>query len=236
MAIAFVAATTASTATYDPSLTLSVVVSSGSNLLLFVAVNQRGGTANDPTGITYGGTALTMVSSSSVKAGGNPSWGSFWTLIAPTVGTANLVVTTPSGGAKLVVVATTYTGVDQTTPVGTPATTTGSGASQSATVSSATGEVVIGALIHADGSTIAVTDGGSQTRRALVDTGSGGGDCDIEVSEKAGASSTVVSWTTSPAIAWGTTGVALKPAATSTYPVPESPVLQYVMQNPTIRM
>ena len=126
------------------SATISHTVS-GNNRLLLVGVNMwPGGSGNYATSVTYGGVSLAKITdvsrSTSIRT-------ELWKLVAPATGTANVVVNitgSPNQNTFLAVGTISFTGVDQSTPYRTPATTgTGNGTSASVTVSSATGEMVL---------------------------------------------------------------------------------------------
>ena len=118
------------------SLTWMHTVDAGTNRALFVEVS-----INDPsvsvTGITYGGVALTKVGRS---AGSHAV--EIWALTNPNLGSANVVVSF-SGSTEAAAGATTFHGVNQTTPYGTFAAASGTGTVGSVTVASAVGDKVI---------------------------------------------------------------------------------------------
>ena len=98
------------------SLTFSHTVNSGSDSILIVEVADRHGGAGDPVAsVTYGGQSLTLIGSADLP---NTESAEIWYLLAPTVGTANVVVTL-TGSCHFVAGATDYFGVNQTTPLGT---------------------------------------------------------------------------------------------------------------------
>jgi hypothetical protein len=103
------------------TLTGFTVGSAGTNRLLMVSVAYicGGGGAELVSGITYGGTSL--VGLNNTYESGNNGCVSLAYLTAPTVGTANIVVTFNGAGNNygIVVGAMSFFGVNQTTPVGT---------------------------------------------------------------------------------------------------------------------
>ncbi|MHB0960277.1 MAG: cadherin domain-containing protein, partial [Pirellulaceae bacterium] len=128
---------TSSTSTSSAtSLTWAHTIASGANRAIFVelAIDNL---AVSVTGVTYGGVAMTQVGRST----GNHAV-EIWVLVAPTVGTAN-VVATFSGTTAAVGGATSFTGVNQSSPTGTFAGATGTGTVASVTVNSGVGELVI---------------------------------------------------------------------------------------------
>src|SRR5207249_3267890 len=132
---------------------------------------------------------------------------SIWKLVNPATGT-NSVVVTLSAAATVKGGATSWTNVDQTTPVGTAATNTGSSNFPSVTVASAAEEVVhdtIGA--NADSDEGAVTADAGQTERWNIRTShTGGGSTEV------GAASVTMSWTMVKNTGWASAGVPIKPA------------------------
>lgn len=184
-------------------LTQSVIVGAGTDRLMTVWVGTWSSSGGDSviSSVTYGGTPLTSVGST-VSSNGDRL--SVYRLIAPAVGTADLVVT-PVGFAELMGAASVRTGVDQTTPLGTLVTATGNGASPSLSVSSASGEVVEAAWT---GWNAMVS--GTGTQLWWVDNG--GGINSSHGQDYPGASSVSVSWTAG-SFDWSIGGVAIKPAS-----------------------
>jgi len=181
---------------------------SGTNRVLVVGVSWASGqTVNS---VTYAGTAMTSISS--VSNGSNARAQLFYLLESalPASGTSNTVLVTMSAAAtEIVGGAVTFRGANQTTPVGSFASATGSSSTPSVTVTSNTGETVIDTVEVR--SATAMTVGASQTQRWQMQPSSfrGAG------STKAGASSVTMSWTSGSA-AWAIGAVAVKPAGTCT--------------------
>ncbi len=149
---------TITTATSSSSpMTISHTIS-GTDRLLVVAISQ--GNVNSPVAtITYGGTPLTALGTESA----GPPRIEMWRLLAPLVGTANVVVTfsgTPSDGAVVGVM--NLTNVNQTTPFGPFVSNAGNGTA-SVDVTSAEGELVIDVI--AKDNAVAPAVGAGQTER-----------------------------------------------------------------------
>lgn len=141
---------------------------------MIVDVAVKTGNATDPvTSVTYGGQSLTLIGSAVTP---NSMSADIWYLLNPAVGTANVVVTL-NGSNHFVAGATDYFGVNQTTPLGTLATATGTNSAMpSVNVASAAGEFVVDSLI-AQGDAQAVTPSGpGQTETWTQTTGSSAGD------------------------------------------------------------
>jgi uncharacterized delta-60 repeat protein len=140
------------------SLTWAHTVNAGVNRALFVeiSIDNLGANVNS---VTYGGVAMTQVG----RQGGNHAV-EIWTLVNPTVGTANVVVSL-SGNTAVAAGASTFNGVNQATPtgafVGNSGTTFLLNLSGSVTVASAPGDVVIDAQFWTD--TLANPVGAGQT-------------------------------------------------------------------------
>lgn len=112
------------------TVTISHTVATGSDRLLLLAAG--GATADPASSITYGGVALTRVSGFTYDPFTNFAYADLWYLIAPAVGTANIVITRPEY-RNIAWSASDWTGVHQTTPLtsGTHDTGTGNGSGTS---------------------------------------------------------------------------------------------------------
>ena len=155
------------------------------------------------SGVTYNSVALSLVGSQ-----GSASF-KMWIygLVAPDTGTHDVVVTfstAPNNGG--VVGVETFTGVNQSTPLGTFGSASGNGTTATVDVSSATGELVFDTL----GSRWTVTAGAGQTQRwnasSSFTTGSG--------STEPGATTVTMSWGISQTDDWAIGAVPIKPAPT----------------------
>lgn len=156
---------------------------------------------NAVTSITYNGSAtgISQIATDSSRL-------EIWGLKAPTSGTHDVVVTW-AGSNDCAVGVMTFSGVNQTTPSGTGADATGSSTAPSVTVSSATGELVVGLLMNNFNATMTagsgVTDKWNQGASGSFATAAGG--------YKLGAASTVFAWTLGSSQAWEILAVPLKP-------------------------
>jgi len=118
MTIAFDAASYQSTSGAT-SLTISHTVGAGTDRALVVAVECPNSTDYLSTAtVTWNGTSMGSPRVSNAGTGSLHMY--VWVLANPASGTHNIVVT-PSASAYMDVVASSWTGVDQTTPVGTTA-------------------------------------------------------------------------------------------------------------------
>ena len=120
---------------------------SGNNRLLIVSVGMARIEPLSVSGITYGGTPLTLigVSDNTCCTPGRPRV-EMWKLVAPATGTNTVVVTLSGTNDSVIGAAVSYTGVNQTTPLGTFAAANNSDATPSVTVTSAAGELVQDAM------------------------------------------------------------------------------------------
>lgn len=123
----------------------SVTIANQSNRLLIVDLECDGGATI--SSVTYNGVSMTLIDSQAAPASGNIVRS--YRLIAPTVGTANVTVTTSGGSIStfgLAIMATSYYNVDQTTPVEATAKSSTSGGG---TFSHSISTLTAGALVHA---------------------------------------------------------------------------------------
>ncbi len=191
------------------SLTWSHTVGSGTNRILIVGVSLVRGDAT-VSSVTYGGVSLTSIGA--LSDSGNNTRMEMWKLVAPTAGTASIVVTL-SAAKRIVGGAVSFTGVNQTVPHGTFASNSLSGggsSTPSVNVSGASGELVIDTLATQGDADPATA---SQTQQWSRDTSSGSGaDVIGGGSTKAGASSVTMSWTLSRNRPWSIGAVSLKVA------------------------
>jgi hypothetical protein len=172
---AFDASSTAQSA-FSSSLTFSHTCS-GADRVLFVAVNTG-------SGVTYNGVSMTAVETGDADK-------RLYALVAPASGTHDVVVSLPSPAAILAVAAS-YTGVDQVSPYdGVQASATGD-TSPSVTVTSSTGNLVVGMSAVGDIGGLALqTAGAGQTSRGSLAEGQQY----LILSDEAGAASTTHSYT-----------------------------------------
>lgn len=177
---------------------------SGADRLLRVTVSHYD--SSDPvTGITYNGVALTAV------PGGATTNGQYWItayyLIAPDVGTYNIVVTVSGNVFDFGAGAISYNDVHQTVPLGTAVTATGTGTTPTVTVSSAADELVDDGLVIIHGGTLSVGAGQTQRWNAIATSGF----IKYAGSTEVGAASTTMSWSNSSSQTWAIVAVPIKP-------------------------
>jgi hypothetical protein len=159
----------------------------------------------DVSDMTIGGSAATFIDGHATVARRI----SMWYRVGVSPG-ANTISMNFSGGANTVrASARSFCGVNQTTPIGTPAKVESTGTSASVNVSSATGELVIDAIVARNPGTLTLTvGGGGQVEDLNISV-----DPYQAESHKAGAGTVTMSWALSESQDWHQIGVSLKPAA-----------------------
>jgi len=159
------------------------------------------------TGITYNGVALTKIDA---QDAGVYCRSELWYLIAPAAGTHDIVVTLADVTGYIVGGATSWTGADQSSPLGTAAKATGTTTPVTVNVTSVAGEYVVDSACAYKATAITLTVGASQTSAwnetpATGYVGAG--------SYEASASTITMSWTLSAAaLGWATVAVPIKPS------------------------
>lgn len=159
------------------------------------------------SGVTYNGDALTAVPN------GEDNNGQFnitlYYMVAPDTGSNTVSVSTTGSVYDIGMIAMSFTGADQSTPLGTAVTATGSSTTPSVNISSASGEIVVDGLIIVHSGTLTV--GADQTQR--VNTNTANAFIKYASSTESGVSSTTMSWSNSTSQDWAIAGVAVKPVA-----------------------
>lgn len=201
------------------SLTSGSMAVSGSNKLLLGAIASGAGSPVAPSGVKWGGSGGTDLT----KQGSTVSVGpygrlSIYSLVAPTDQTSTVYYYWPSAQDETVGGTLLFTGVDQSTPLGTVATNTGTNntTQPSVTVSSAVDDLVIAVCWMVDTSgqsrTITAASGGT----VLYDVSMPIYEFFVIESKVATSTSTTMNFTISGSasneIAWGVIGVAVKGA------------------------
>ena len=188
--------------TTDTSITISHTTS-GSDRLMLVGVSFNNDSYETVTGVTYNGVVLTLVGT---VANSDDSRIEIWRLIAPDIGTHNVVVTfsanlAQEGFAGVV----TFTGVDQTTPLGTFSSAENDGTTATVNVSSAIGELVFGVVATEYASSLTVGAGQTEYWKINIDNSFGAGSTEI------GAAIVTISWAlTGSGDHWAIGGVSIR--------------------------
>jgi Right handed beta helix region len=188
------------------SVNMNHTVGSGSNRFLIVSVAIERDT-DRVTAMTYAGQALTFVGTSVDPT--TTARVEVWRLIAPATGT-NTVSVTFNSLSSVVVAAISFSNVNQTTPIAASQFATGNATlTASASVASATDQVVL-ATIAADDAANTVTPGSGQTSRWNVMNAA---DVIGAGSTKPGsATSTTMSYTLGDNKGWAMGLLAIQPA------------------------
>jgi len=128
----------------------TAITTYGTDRALVVVLNgsdASSGNISDPSTITYAAATLTKVTS---NAGTGDQYVGIYVKVAPALGTNNLVIAwTDAGGggvARPYGSATTFQGVDQSTPISSEAIATGTATSASTAVTTVAGDVVVSAV------------------------------------------------------------------------------------------
>lgn len=194
--------------TVNSNVTISHTTS-GTNRVMLVAVSIGRPVSTTVSSITYNGTALTLVG---VEENAAIARVEIWRLIAPDIVTANVVITLSNSSHTGVTAGVmTFTGVNQATPLGTFASAQGNNTSSgSATIVSAVGELVFGAVIYDNAVDEDLNPGAGQTERwdLFAGTSANGGG-----STAAGAATVDMSWSWGGTTEWSIGGVSIKPVS-----------------------
>ncbi|MEJ7763615.1 MAG: hypothetical protein WKF80_12550, partial [Thermomicrobiales bacterium] len=210
MAIAFDAASSANSPSTATSLTWAHTVGSGSDRLLIVGIT----TSNYASAAcTYGGVEMTQAG---VGQNGAALAAALFFLVNPPVGTAQVVFTNATR-TRIVGGATSWTGVDQTSPLGTLASATGTSTVPSVVVASATGEIVHDAVGGQASSNTPFTVGAGQTARWNLNPLIGTTYSPGAGSTEPGATSVTMSWSRGVSEAWAIIAVPIKPVPTGVF-------------------
>lgn len=146
-------------------------------------------TASDVvTGVTWGGSAMTLIDAAQISVTESRAV-YLWRIINPPTGASNIVMTlsAPASGYGGV---TSYTGVDQTTPIRAFSGATGTTSPATTACASAVGDMVVDAVQY-EGSGTPPSVGADQTSRWTGDQGG----WFVAGSTEAGAASVTMSWT-----------------------------------------
>lgn len=221
MAVAYDNGVTVSSASNVSSLTSASWTISGSNTYLAAQIGSGAGTPVAPNACKWGGsggTALTQVGST--QTFNTYFKHSVWELVGATAQSSTMYCSWPSNQDETALLAVSYTSVDQTTPKGTVATNQAeSSASPTVTVTSVSGDVVVGFCYFANSNGGITSLTSSQTERKKIVTIGGLGYEALSIADTtASGTSTVMTWTGNTTRSFAAVGFALKAASSgSTY-------------------
>jgi len=188
------------------SFTWSHTVGSGNDRFLLVGLSLAPRQNQKVASVTYAGQPLSVIA---VRNNANESRVEVWQMVAPPTGTANVVVTMNAAtAAETVCGATSWSGVDQTDPIGSIVEAKATSNLATASVALTSGEIVHDVLA-ASGDTGA-TVGAGQTERwnGAVSAGVRGAG-----SDEAGSGTITMSWNLAASVRWVLIAVAINPAA-----------------------
>lgn len=181
---------------------------------LIVAVIWGGATTTTVSAISWNGSALTLIPSSTATQAGvtKIEW---YYLLAPTIQGPATITVTMSSAARGGAIAYNYQNVNQSVPFGTAATNVSgsNNVNETVTVTSAAGELILAALAANNGDTTTVTAGNTQVTNTVLTAGGTTNSVIALIEEASGAASVAMTGTLSTARAWAASGVALKPTA-----------------------
>jgi hypothetical protein len=195
---------------FSGDISKSHTTGTGQNRLMLVGISVSEYGMPSVNSATYAGQALTLVGSAYKQTGDYYEGVLIYYLKNPPSGTANVVIdysSNPDYGSVVGIM--TFTGVDQTNPLGPFASATGSSSSASVNVSSAPGELVFDTLMNAYNKAVYVGAGQTQRWNNQGEPTAGG-------STEPGASTVTMSWSWSWSNPWAIGAVSIKPAADAT--------------------
>tara|TARA_Y100000310_G_scaffold65548_2_gene61043 strand:- start:1837 stop:4668 length:2832 start_codon:yes stop_codon:yes gene_type:complete len=207
--------------------TLSHTVATGANRLLVVGVTSHtpAGAPSRPTGVTYDSVAMTEITAA--RGNSTDVTVTLWYLIAPNVGTANIVATF-GAGQRAQVTAVSLSGVDQSTPVENGNSATGTSTAPSVAVTTAVRDWVVDCVGFEDPTADSAAAGTGQTERGETHDAPHGA---ATSTEEATGASTTMSWTLDSSVEWAIGAVAINPATVQTsntiIPVTGTPSSQF---------
>ena len=205
--VTFDAASSPSGTTSSTKSWSHTVTSSGSNRALIVGVVVQDGSSTSVNSITFNNVNLTEVGKKSYSSSVTTH---LWRLVNPDTGTHTVTVTL-NQAKKMITGAMSFTNVDQTTPVGTFFSESGTSSSISKNVTGVLdGELVVDVLGTKSSPTATV--GASQTQRWNENYS---GDLRTAASTEAGTGTVTMSWSLSESKEWALAAVALKPPRTA---------------------
>jgi uncharacterized repeat protein (TIGR01451 family) len=200
---------------FGSTLTIAHTTSGANRLMIVgVSININNGSSTTVSGITWNGTALTFIGAH--NDAGNTRRVEQWYLLSPATGSANVVVTFTLANFVTEGVAagvTTFTGVDQTVPLGTFTAADGANAANSQEdVPSAVNGMILDTL--AIGSNRTVTVSGPQVQVWNLTSGNDGSGTDVRAvgSTRTGAPSVPISETFSGNSNWSLGAISINPS------------------------
>jgi hypothetical protein len=208
MDISLIAVDNSSSGSTDNSASITVShTTSGSNRLMLVGISGELN-SDSVSSVTYNGINLTLVGAEEYEITQDASV-QLWKLVAPVTGTHDVIVNLTGNNHNGVVVGvTTFTEVNQTDPLLGFISESGDSATPSATLSSASDELVFGVVsVHSDKGVIPVSG-----QREVWDVSAG--HVSGSGSVMGGAASVTSSWSTADK-AWSAVAVSIQSVTTA---------------------
>jgi len=176
-------------------------VGSGSDRILVVTTVSN---SQPALSVEFGGVPLTLIGRE--RDSDNATQVSMWYLLAPPAGIGKIGVVYSGSGQVKLAGATSWNGVNQSTPVGAWTSARGTSATASVAISSAPGERIIDVV---SGESVGVVTAGPDQNSLWANTQ---GDTSGGHSVEDGADSVTMSWDLATSHYWGIGAVALRPA------------------------
>src|SRR5437870_5275012 len=201
-------------------------VSSGNDRLLLVGLSLAPRQNQKVQSVTFNGQSLTRVA---FRNNSNESRAEVWQLVAPASGTHSIVVTMNAAtAAETVCGATSWTGVDQSDPIGGVVEAKGTSDQASVDVPTTGGDVVHDVLAVSGDVTATVGSGQTSHWNDAVAAGVRGAG-----SDEPGAGTVTMSWDLGASARWVLIGFALNPASTGGTPTASAIVSATPTATPT---
>ncbi|MCT2558624.1 hypothetical protein N0B51_06490 [Tsuneonella sp. YG55] len=193
------------------TVTFTHTVGSSSSRLILVTVAIAEKDADVST-VTYAGQPLTLIALTRGKGGDGAI--EVWGRVAPAMGTNNVVVTLTKSRPSVIGV-TSFFGVNQSAPWGTPATLLGDHFVPSISLAGSATQLIFGGIVTNGDTTYATADPG-QTALWSIANGTGGAGLIGAGSTKAGAATNTLTWNLSQKDAWGIVAVPINSGGSPT--------------------
>ena len=175
-------------------------------LVVGVQVYDAGNSPTAPSGITYDGVAMTRQTTVLI---GSAYANSLWTLVDPSSGSDDVVVTfADTRHEDIVVSITSYNDLDTSSQFGTVISASGTSTAPTVNVASTAGDLVVDMLLWNRGGGASATVGTSQTQR--VNYTSEANAAGAASTERATGTSTTMNWTLGSSAVWAIIGIAIK--------------------------
>jgi len=181
----------------------------GSDRYLFALAGiDRSGTSF--MGVTYNGVAMTQLVT---RTDPNTVQLALYGLVAPATGAHNLVLSVSSTSAQIFVYGASYTGVHQTTPLGTAISGAGTSTGPTLSPTLSTDELAVVGVEQQERPDAMVIQNGTQRENDAANWAS-----KFAWAERAGSGATQINWLSTNSHEWATVGVALKPVGAAAGP------------------